>query len=103
VSQAPLPDQSWVKNLPLERVPATLVAVAALQSALAARLLEHPDSSNSTPSELIDAPALAARLGVHESYVRTAARAGKIPRVRVGRYVRFRAADVERALAEAKS
>jgi excisionase family DNA binding protein len=86
---------AWVKGLSRDEIPAVLAA-------LAARLLEQPAASNSTTSELIDAASLAARLGVHESFVRTAARAGRIPCVRVGRYVRFDIAAVTAALAEAK-
>jgi excisionase family DNA binding protein len=99
---AALPDARWALTLPIERVPAALAALAALQGALAARLLEQGNGSVnvSAPSNLVDVPTLAAHLGVHQSLVRTAARAGRIPSVRVGRYVRFRVSDVERALAE---
>jgi excisionase family DNA binding protein len=44
---------------------------------------------------LIDAKAVAERLGVPESWVRESARSGAIPHVRLGRYVRFDLADVE--------
>jgi excisionase family DNA binding protein len=71
------------------------------------RLSQHgcsksPDASTPHNTELVDAPTLAAHFNVHQRFVRTAARAGRIPFVRVGRYIRFRLADVERALAEAK-
>jgi excisionase family DNA binding protein len=48
------------------------------------------------------ADVLAERLGVPESWVRTEERAGRIPSVRLGRYVRFKLSDVEHALAERK-
>ncbi len=38
---------------------------------------------------------MARRLNVKESWVRSEQRAGRIPFVQVGRYVRFRAAEVE--------
>ena len=44
---------------------------------------------------LLDAAEVADRLGVPESWVRESARSGAIPHVRLGRYVRFDAADVE--------
>jgi excisionase family DNA binding protein len=44
---------------------------------------------------LLDAKAIAERLGVPESWVREAARSGAIPCVRLGRYVRFDLTDVE--------
>ena len=40
---------------------------------------------------LLDAKELAARWNVPETWVREATRAGKIPCVRLGRYVRYRA------------
>jgi excisionase family DNA binding protein len=51
---------------------------------------------------LLDAKAVAERLGVPESWVRESARAGAIPHVRLGRYVRFDLADVEAWLEECK-
>lgn len=52
---------------------------------------------------LLDAKAIAERLGVPESWVRESARSGSIPCVRLGRYVRFDLADVERWLEEQKN
>ena len=51
---------------------------------------------------LLDARAVAERLGVPESWVRESARSGAMPCVRLGRYVRFDLADVERWLEECK-
>jgi excisionase family DNA binding protein len=94
-----LPSTRWAASLPLDCVPAAIAALAALQAVLAARMLGHENNASSNvPSELIDAPALAARLGVAVSNVRSAARAGKIPSVRIGRYVRFDAAAVTQSL-----
>lgn len=44
---------------------------------------------------LLDARDVAELLGVKETWVRDAAREGRIPHVRIGRYVRFRLADVQ--------
>ena len=44
---------------------------------------------------LLDARAVAERLSVPETWVRESARAGAMPCVRLGRYVRFDLADVE--------
>jgi len=57
-------------------------------------------------AELIDdcGAQLADRLGVNESFIRSEARAERIPSVKLGaRYVSFRFADVERALAARKA
>ena len=51
---------------------------------------------------LLDAKAIADRLGVPESWVRESARSGAIPHVRLGRYIRFDPADVEAWLEECK-
>jgi excisionase family DNA binding protein len=51
---------------------------------------------------LLTAEELAARLSVAPGWVNKAARAGRIPHVRVGRYRRFRWSDIE-AWLEARS
>ena len=47
------------------------------------------------PTPLIDAAAAGALLGVPASWVATEARADRIPHVRLGRYVRFDADELE--------
>ena len=96
-----LPDTAWAKNLPVESIPAALSQLAALQGSLAARLAMTPRSGVASGDDLLDAPALAKRLGVPGTHVRTLQRAGAIPFVRVGaKYIRFRLADVEAALSK---
>lgn len=51
---------------------------------------------------LLDAKEIAARLGVPASWVLEHARAGAMPCVRLGRYVRFDAADVDEWVAACK-
>lgn len=50
------------------------------------------------PEPLVDAKEMARRLDVHESWIRTEQRAGRIPFVQIGRYIRFRPAEVVSAL-----
>jgi excisionase family DNA binding protein len=52
--------------------------------------------------QLVDAAAVAELLGVPTSWVREQVRAGAIPHVRLGRYVRFDLEDVHRWLGECK-
>ncbi len=52
---------------------------------------------------LVDAAEIAGRLGVPKSWVLESARSGAIPHVRLGRYVRFDEADVDRWLEECKT
>jgi excisionase family DNA binding protein len=51
---------------------------------------------------LVDAHFVAERLGVPTSWVRESTRSGAMPHVRLGRYVRFDLADVDRWLEECK-
>jgi excisionase family DNA binding protein len=46
-------------------------------------------------TQLLTADEVASRLGVQPSWVSKAARANRIPHVRVGRYRRFRWTDIE--------
>jgi excisionase family DNA binding protein len=49
---------------------------------------------------LLTAPEVAAFLAVKESWVREATRDGRLPHLRLGRYRRYRLADIESWLAE---
>lgn len=57
----------------------------------------HPDSE---AAELVTADEIARMLCVGKSWVYSAARAGRMPHVRLGRYVRFRPSAVHAWLAE---
>jgi predicted DNA-binding transcriptional regulator AlpA len=72
-----------------------------LIAALLARLLEPTPTPVSTvaASSLLDASQLADKLGVPKSWVREQSRLGHIPVVRLGRYCRYRLAEVEAAIA----
>jgi excisionase family DNA binding protein len=91
----------WAKRMPVEYIPKVLAF-------LTARLLtEGPEAYAGRPlagacndQKLLTANELAAQLSIHESWIRTEERAGRIPGVRLGKYVRFKLSDVERALAD---
>jgi excisionase family DNA binding protein len=91
----------WASGIPLEQI-------APLMAFLAARLLtekttEHKKElrhSAQGAEQLLTANGLAECLGVPESWVRTEERTGRIPGVRLGKYVRFKLSEVERVLAE---
>jgi hypothetical protein len=93
-----LPDAA---SVPKEEIPQMLIGLAALQTALAARLLnasgETPVAANCAQNgdELLTGKALATRLNVPKSWVHTEERAGRIPSFRLGKYVRFKPAEVE--------
>ena len=93
----------WARRVPVYQIPCVLAF-------LSARLLSQgyagpdPEPNGSGERELeerhLTAGELAARLNLPESWVRNEERAGRIPSIRAGKYVRFKATEVERALAE---
>lgn len=96
-----LPDSKWASAVPEDEIPATLSALAALQGILAARLLDLARQPE-TNAELVDAKEMARRLQCPESWIRSAARQGKIPVVMIGRYPRFDPAAVIAARKQTK-
>lgn len=66
----------------------------ALASALAPLLAAHLAPAPLEPEPLIDSDAAGELLGVPASWVRAQARAGRIPHVRLGHYVRFDRAEL---------
>ena len=93
-----IPEIEWAVTLPTEQIPAALSKLAALQSALAARLLAGQMAPRDSAEPLLDAKEMAALLKCHESWVRSAARQGKIPFIPLGRYMRFKPTDVQDAI-----
>jgi len=92
----------WAGRISLDQIPGLLVF-------LTARLLAETTPKTDThydavpeivAEELVTARELAKHLHLPESWVRTEERLGRIPSVRLGKYVRFRLSDVERTLAQ---
>ena len=79
---------------PLESFPNILSDIA---RALAVRLGSAAPVPETEP--LVDAKVLAQHLGTPESWVRGEQRAGRIPYLKLGRYIRFKIREVEAALA----
>lgn len=96
-----LPDSKWASTVPADEIPAALIALASLQGILAARLLEQFRQPE-TNAELVDANEMARRLQCPESWVLSAARQGRIPVVKIGRYPRFDPAAVIAARKQSK-
>jgi excisionase family DNA binding protein len=97
--QATLPGPSWAATIPIEDIPATLTQLAALQTALAARLVAVSCSQKET--KLLNAREIANLLGVPESHIRTMQRAGQLPHSKIGKYIRFDPAAVQAVLGRA--
>lgn len=88
------------RNNLIARLSALILALTAAPTALT---LEEAQAAAGRPPAgeqlLLTAGQLAKQLNLPESWVRTEERAGRIPGIRAGRYVRFKLADVEAALA----
>ena len=82
-------------EIPRAAIPAVLLRLAALQTALAARLAAEPAPVAPVPTALLTPKAAAAHLGVPETWLRDKARAGAVKSVKLGLYVRFRLEDLE--------
>ena len=104
-----LADPASAGNLPERTLKALLAKCSVVQGVLITQLLDRKpmgaDGSDAAPirDPLVDAEEMARLLDVHPSWVRTEQRAGRIPFVKVGRYVRFRPSEVERALVQRNS
>lgn len=95
-----------LEGLDLVALAALVLRANAVAGSIAARLaLTAANGATPAPASdggdrLLTAKELAKHLGTKESWVMDRARAGRIPRRMVGRYVRFDLAEVKRALAE---
>jgi excisionase family DNA binding protein len=94
----------WARRVPVDQIPAVLAFLSArlLSEGFVARESELSGGKARDADNFLTAEALAERLGVPESWVRTEERAGRIPGLRLGKYVRFKLSEVEHALAERK-
>jgi len=92
----------WARRIPVDQIPRVLAFLSArlLAEGGSNRSCEHNGETARDVKNLLRAGELAERLGVPESWVRSEERAGRIPSVRLGKYVRFKLRDVERTLAE---
>jgi excisionase family DNA binding protein len=91
----------WAKRVPVDQIPGVLVFLAG--RLLAESHADHNNESSGSAAEsekLLTAGELAERLSLPESWIRSEERAGRIPGIRAGKYVRFKLTDVERALGE---
>jgi excisionase family DNA binding protein len=86
------------QTLSPELVAALLARCSALQSALTARLVAvppRPSTAIEPTDRLLPMPAVAELLAIPTSYAYELARQGRLPAVRLGKYVRVRVSDIE--------
>jgi excisionase family DNA binding protein len=81
----------WASRVPVNEIPRILAFLSArlLAEGGSNRSCEHNGETARDVKNLLRTGELAERLGVPESWVRTEERAGRIPSVRLGKYVRF--------------
>ncbi len=92
----------WAGRISLDQIPGLLAFLTArlLAETTPKTNADHDAAREHTKEELLNASELAQHLHLPESWVRTEERLGRIPSVRLGKYVRFRLSDVERTLAQ---
>jgi excisionase family DNA binding protein len=90
------------KRIPVDQISCVLAFLSArlLAEGSSSRIYEHNGETARHMENLVTAGELAERLNLPESWVRTEERAGRIPSIRLGKYVRFKLSEVDRALAE---
>jgi hypothetical protein len=83
----------WANRVRVDQIPGilTLLAARLLADGNARSEADRKTAQALEPGKLFTAGELAKRLNVPESWVRTEERLGRIPSVRLGKYVRFRA------------
>jgi excisionase family DNA binding protein len=95
-------DVAQVVGMPTKTLVALLLKCAAVQSAVSAELARTAaiDPTPETPAGLLTSKQVAKYLQVPESWISSEARAGRIPKRKIGRYIRFDLYAVEQALAQ---
>ena len=88
----------WAGRISLDQIPGLLLLLASRWLIETTAKASEPDSRSGSPPNLVTAGQLAKHLNLPESWVRTEERLGRMPSVRLGKYVRFRLSDVEQAL-----
>lgn len=94
------PLHELIESMPTADLPPIIGELEALKARAWARMLTAAPTTQQAPTVSATADELAALHKVPRSFFYELARAGRIPSERLGRYVRFNPAAVERALAE---
>jgi len=93
----------WAARISLDQIPGLLLVLASRWLVETAANAKEQESKTVSPPDLVTAGELARHLNLPESWVRTEERLGRIPSVRLGKYVRFRLSEVERTLGQKPS
>jgi len=90
----------WAGRIALDQIPGLLLYLAARLLAESAPELDKASQARGSAENLVSAGDLAVHLNLPESWVRNEERLGRIPSVRLGKYIRFRVSEVERTLVQ---
>jgi excisionase family DNA binding protein len=90
----------WAKGIRIDQIPGLLLFLVARWLAETRPKTDVECNALSEAEKLLTAGEVAKHLNVPESWVRTEERLGRIPSVRLGKYVRFRLSEVEYTLAK---
>ena len=90
----------WASRITLDQIPGLLLVLASRWLIETTAKANEQDTMAGSPPNLVTAGELAKHFNLPESWVRTEERLGRIPSVRLGKYVRFRVSDVEKAIAQ---
>lgn len=90
----------WAGRVALDQIPGLLLFLTARLLAETATEVEKANHASGSAENLVTAGELAGYLNLPESWVRNEERLDRIPSVRLGKYIRFRVSEVERALAQ---
>ena len=90
----------WAGRISLDQIPGLLLVLASRWLVETTAKANEQDSKTGPAPNLLTAGELAKHLNLPESWVRTEERLGRMPSVRLGKYVRFRLSDVEQPLAQ---
>jgi excisionase family DNA binding protein len=91
-------DPARATTLPAAALHGLLCRCLAVQTAIMRALLAVPTTQTPSPARLVDAAEMADLLGTPENWVRDRARAGHIPFVRLGHYMKFSPREVLEAV-----
>jgi len=92
----------WAGRISLDQIPGLLLFLAARWLSETNAKAKEEKAPSDSAEKLLTAGDLAKHLNLPESWVRTEERLGRIPSVRLGKYVRFRLSEVERTIAQKK-
>jgi len=90
----------WAGRIALDQIPGLLLFLTARWLAETEKSVIDKNHEPNAAENLVTAADLARRLNLPESWVRNEERLGRLPSVRLGKYIRFRLSEVERKLAQ---